>query len=230
MPSTLSTCLTRRHIQKWNGTYFEKSSLREAGHIFQLGHHPADPCTDPQCSPKPFTIIHTNGIHLVNLAFCGCTKAGNHGTPVEQLLRRRLYPATVLDPQTASTFVLLQSSQLLSLQSKLSLYDYYETIEQLTDATGTAGLNVSYFPSLVRLRWANASKDRYKAFLRTLRMWRHIRMMKRGGRSYCPGGVDGTLPGELAVLCPACPYPSINLPSKWKSVEGENECVDYISY
>jgi hypothetical protein len=80
----------------------------------------------------------------VDLAFCGCSKVGHHGTRVQQLLRRRLFPATTLDPQTACTFALLKSAQLLSLQSKLSLYDYYICVEKLTDATGTAGVNVSY--------------------------------------------------------------------------------------
>jgi hypothetical protein len=121
------------------------SSLRQAGHLLQLGHHPAEQCTNPQRSTKPFTVIHTNGIHLVDLAFCGCTEVGNHGTRVQQLLRRRLFPATTLDPQTACTFSLLKSAQLLSLQSKLSLYDYYLSIERLTDATGTSNVNVSYF-------------------------------------------------------------------------------------
>lgn len=49
-------------------------------------------------------------------------------------------------------------------------------------------------------------------------MWRHLRMMKRGGRSYDPTGVNGTSPGELAVRCPACPIPSVNLPPNWQSV------------
>ena len=49
-----------------------------------------------------------------------------------------------IDPQTACTFSLLESAQILSLQSKLSLYDYYLSIERLTDATGTSGVNVSY--------------------------------------------------------------------------------------
>ena len=203
--------------------YFQKSSLREAGHVLQLGHHPADVCTSPQRSTKTFTIIHTNGIHLVNLAYCGCTEAGKHGTRVQQLLRRRLFPATTLDPQTACTFSLLKSAQLLSLQSKLSLYDYYICLERLTDATGTADVNVSHRPHHFRVRQVNFSKDRYKVFLRMLRMWRHLRMMKRGGRSYDRTGVNGTSPGELAVQCPACPIPSVNLPPNWKSVKKDSE-------
>ena len=68
-------------------------------------------------------------------------------------------------------------------------------------------------------------KDRYKAFLRTLRMWRHIRMTKRGGRSYDPAGINGTSPGELAVLCPVCPIPSVNLPPNWQSAGQDTEYV-----
>ena len=79
----------------------------------------------------------------MDLAFCGCSEVSDHGTRVQQLLRRRLFPATNLDPQTACTFQLLKSAQLLSLQSKLSLYDYYLSIEKLTDATGAMNVNVS---------------------------------------------------------------------------------------
>jgi hypothetical protein len=89
-----------------------------------------------------FTVVHTNGIHAVDLAFCGCNEMSEHGTQAQQLLRRRLFPATSTDPQTACTFALLKSAQLLSLQSKLSLYDYYISIEQLTDATGTVIVNI----------------------------------------------------------------------------------------
>lgn len=78
---------------------------------------------------------------------------------MEQLLRRRLFPATTLDPQTACTFEILKSAQLLSLQSKLSLYDYYITKEQLTDATGTADVNVSLFPGLSQTKQADALKE-----------------------------------------------------------------------
>ena len=149
-----------------------------------------------------------------------------HGTRAQQLLRRRLFPATSTDPQTACTFPLLKSAQLLSLQSKLSLYDYYISVEQLTDATGTVDVNVSSPSGLFfRIAWLTFLKDRYKAFLRSLRMWRHIRMAKRGGRAYDSSGIEGTSPGELAVLCPACPLPSVNLPPNWHSVGKDLEYV-----
>lgn len=59
-------------------------------------------------------------------------------------------------------------------------------------------------------------------------MWRHIRMTKRGGRSYDDGGIDGTSPGELAILCPACPIPSVNLPPNWQSVGKDSEYVNVL--
>ena len=56
-------------------------------------------------------------------------------------------------------------------------------------------------------------------------MWRHIRMLKRGGRSYDSTGIEGTSPGELAIVCPACPIPSINLPPNWHSIGKDLEYV-----
>ena len=79
-------------------------------------------------------MIHTNGVHEVDVLFCDCNLAAKHGNHVQQLLRRRLFPATTTDPQTASSFAILESSHVLSVQSKLSLYDLYISIETLTDA------------------------------------------------------------------------------------------------
>ena len=50
-------------------------------------------------------------------------------------------------------------------------------------------------------------------------------MVKRGGRSYDVTGIEGTSPGELAVLCPACPIPSVNLPPNWQCVGKDSEFV-----
>lgn len=58
-----------------------------------------------------------------------------------------------------------------------------------------------------------------------IRMWRHLKLLKRGGRGYAINGVDGTSPGELALLCPACPYPFINLPGNWRKAPKESACV-----
>jgi hypothetical protein len=67
-------------------------------------------------------------------------------------------------------------------------------------------------------------KDRYKAFMRVMREWRHLKMLKRAGRGHAHSGVNGTAPGELCVLCPACPHPEINLPDNWDT------CSDDLKY
>lgn len=48
-----------------------------------------------------------------------------------------------------------------------------------------------------------------------MREWRHVRLLKRMGRGHSASGVKGTAEGELAVQCPACPIPQINLPPDW---------------
>lgn len=51
-----------------------------------------------------------------------------------------------------------------------------------------------------------------------IRQWRHLKMLKRAGRGHDPAGAAATADGELAVRCPACPRPGVNLPSGWESV------------
>ncbi|KAJ7818764.1 hypothetical protein B0H14DRAFT_2372989 [Mycena olivaceomarginata] len=101
----------------------------------------------------------------------------------------------------------------MTLQGKVTTYDFYTGLEKLTTKSG-----------LVKV------KDRYKAFMRTMRQWRHLVMLKRGGR-----GSDGdrlvaeTKPGELAVVCPACPQPGVNLPANWETASGKERFL-YILY
>lgn len=40
-------------------------------------------------------------------------------------------------------------------------------------------------------------------------------MLKWGGRGHDVSGVAGTSEGELAVKCPTCPHPGINIPDDW---------------
>ncbi|KAG1720604.1 uncharacterized protein EDB91DRAFT_1240394 [Suillus paluster] len=57
--------------------------------------------------------------------------------------------------------------------------------------------------------------DHYEAFMQMVREWRHLKMLKRAGRGYDPAGVEGTVSGECAVICPACPQPGKNLSDNW---------------
>jgi hypothetical protein len=92
-------------------------------------------------SGDSFTVIDSHGIHEVGLDFCGC---GTQGTMTQQLLRRQLYPATVLNPTTAATFRTLHHFQLLNFESKCSVYQYFQTLARESDNTGTINVKVFY--------------------------------------------------------------------------------------
>ncbi|KAJ7693185.1 hypothetical protein B0H17DRAFT_907949, partial [Mycena rosella] len=101
----------------------------------------------------------------------------------------------------------------MTLQGKVTTYDFYSGLEKLSDNAG-----------LLKIR------DRYKVFMRTMREWQHLVMLMRAGRGNdAVRSVAETRPGELGVVCPACPCPGINLPSHWDSSLPEDRFL-YILY
>ncbi|KAJ7300519.1 hypothetical protein DFH08DRAFT_919257 [Mycena albidolilacea] len=65
--------------------------------------------------------------------------------------------------------------------------------------------------------------NHYHAFLRMVREYSHLLMLKRAGRGHAKSGVLGTAQGELAVLCPCCPVPGVNLPEGWENTPPEQQ-------
>jgi hypothetical protein len=59
-----------------------------------------------------------------------------------QLLQSTWFPASLDRPQTAFTFDVLDTFQLLNLQGKISAYDFYYSLDHKTDNTGTLGIQV----------------------------------------------------------------------------------------
>ena len=127
--------------QKWNGLYFEKVTLKSMGLRMQLGHRRGEVCVSPaQCPNDDFTVIHSNGLHEVGLDFCGCGKENQLHTV--QLLRLRLFPATIVNPKTAITMEALDLFSILSYESKVSGFQFYYSLSRLTDNTGLNELKV----------------------------------------------------------------------------------------
>ncbi|KAG2035192.1 hypothetical protein BDR03DRAFT_868408 [Suillus americanus] len=119
---------------------------------------------------------------------------------ITQLLCVHLFPATTLDPKSAATFCMLEYFQMLSFESKVSAWEFYDTIAFLTDNTGTCVL-----------------KDRYAILLQMICEWCFVIQMKCCGQGHHPGGIQATEASACAILCPACPHPSRNLPVGWKN-------------
>jgi hypothetical protein len=163
-------------------------------------------------------VIHTNGIHRVNVDFCNCEHRISHR---QQLLRSEWFPATVHHPQTCCTVRVLELFHIITLAGKLNGHDFYNSLERLTDNTGLDVPKV--FPSLAFSRHSfstNTSfQSRYKGVMRMIRQFRHSKMMKRAGRGNLENGVNLTKRGDLTITCPACPIPGINLPEGWDKVD-----------
>ncbi|KAF8166405.1 hypothetical protein BJ912DRAFT_1025886 [Pholiota molesta] len=123
-------CIIKSHkqlylhrIQKWNGAFFEKVSLKSIGLRVQLGHP-------------------------IGLDFCGCGKGNQQHTV--QLLRACLFPATVTNPKTAATIEVLDLFSILSYESKMSAFQFYHSLSRLTDNTGLHTPKDRY-PSFLRM-------------------------------------------------------------------------------
>lgn len=114
--------------------------MKEIGLRVQLGHRAGDRCSNPDnAAGDDFVVVDNNGIHRVGLDFCGCETAQH---PVSQLLRLRWFPATSIAPNTAATFNALEFFQLLSFESKASVFEFYNSLARRTDNTGTVEVPV----------------------------------------------------------------------------------------
>ncbi|KAJ6516514.1 hypothetical protein C8R45DRAFT_809791 [Mycena sanguinolenta] len=182
------------HIEKWHNSYFLKTLLAFLGLCVQLDHRPHERCSAPEVARTSFVTLHINRIHQMHVDFCGCENALDAGPTEIQLLRASWFPATHERPQTCATLTMLEKFHQDTLQSKMTMYDFYGVLEKLTDNTGIK------------------PPDRYHEWIRICREFRHLMLLKR------PSGVEGTQQGELVVECPACPRPGVNLPAGWEDV------------
>ncbi|KZV81936.1 hypothetical protein EXIGLDRAFT_844184 [Exidia glandulosa HHB12029] len=190
------TCLVERHaelpfhrVQLWNGSFFATTSLKDAGLVLDVFHKGC-----PGRSPSDFVVVDALHIHRIAISFCRCGTAPAHW---RQLLSAGLFPATPKDPHTAFTFRLLDLFRMLNLEARANAYDVMFAIRRLTD---------NVIP--------DKTSDRYAAFLNVTRLWGYLGMLRRSGAVHQQ---DQAPPGDIAVVCPACPRPHINLPRNWHS-------------
>lgn len=109
--------------------HFYVVTSQDRGFVLQLGHR-GDNC--PAFTPgsrRTLHVMHTNGIHVLSLAFCRCT----HKTFWEQLLEHDLFPGTDDDPQSAFSFALLDHFQTFNLVCKTAARDFHEALKRMTD-------------------------------------------------------------------------------------------------
>ncbi|CAA7262273.1 unnamed protein product [Cyclocybe aegerita] len=204
-----SECFIRQHSQTpthwadvWNATgqYFVRhdiSTLREKGYAIHLSHN-GNVCPNPASDTDIFFhLIDVNSVHHTKIQFCGCPGALERPF---QLLKHRLFPATLRQPKTAFTFRTLKTFHILHLELKVAAYDFIRSLRRLTDNM-----------------FAHKIPDPYPQFRLVVRVWRLLTATKRLGQVH---GIDMLLPnrpaGNLSVYCPACPEPEVNMEPNWQ--------------
>ncbi|KAG5221688.1 CxC2 domain-containing protein [Salix suchowensis] len=147
----------------------ETTTFRE---VYTTRPWTSDPVRHPKTVSCPmvkrghidFVLIHTNGIHLVAVDFCGCPDKREH---YDQILDVGWWPSSLLDPQTATTFQLLRLFHSLNLQGCIPATDFYRGLEQLNHGDGLVCLpcvngDTSEWPSEVVVETIHRT-ERYEA-------------------------------------------------------------------
>lgn len=143
------------------------------------------------------TVVDLSGVHELRTRFCRCHDLKDNPLH-KQLLAMGLYPASTERTRTVFTFRVLDHFDLSNLEGKIPSYKYYEILKRMTS---------NAFPNMV--------PDRYRELMRCLRQWRDLQARRRAGYPF--DGETPPKPGSLALFCPACPQPGVNLPDDWKS-------------
>ncbi|KAG1800552.1 hypothetical protein EV424DRAFT_1332065, partial [Suillus variegatus] len=207
-------CMIKSHqslpfhkIQLWIDKCFKDITLADLGFIWYLGHG-GEPCPqygasllydgDIEALPhdtSPVTIVHSSGVFIHNVAWCHCQGS----VPIQhlQLLRAGLFSASSPRPKTAFTFEVLDHFLIDSLECKTSARSFFEKLTRLTN---------NAFPDTV--------PDQYRELMRVSRLWRDLQNRKWFGFGHDMESGPG--PGDLALFCPSCPQPGINMPLLWE--------------
>jgi hypothetical protein len=221
---TCGNCCLKSHrslpfhkIEKWNGKCFVSAELRSLGLVLHLGHQ-GNPCPvsasegDFEQSRSALRVIHQSGVHFHQVQYCECKEAPSRAI---QLFRHRLFPATFERPETAFTFAVLDYFHIDAMECKTSASSFFSKLKRLTCSAFPQEVPVSsplsQSTKFSILPW----KDRSKELMRVSRQWRDLQTRKRFGLGHDYNGTPG--PGDLALFCPTCPQPGINLPDGWKS-------------
>ena len=150
-PSTLKCrqCFINEHqnnpfhwAEVWNSRFFERKDFSELGGTVHLGHGGA-PCPGRSLdlnSRSKMCVTHTNGVHITSVVYCNCPRAEDAW---KQLLRCRIFPATLSRPYYTFTVAFLRLSHALALNAHSSAYKLAKTFRRLTDDAFYHNLPVS---------------------------------------------------------------------------------------
>jgi len=135
-PLLCKACCVKEHVHLpfhrvhvWSGAeYFQQTSLREMGLVVNLNHL-GSVCkyyrARPDTGVHTLTVIHTNGLHSVNVRYCRCGnevafREGGKDGMAGQLWRVGIWPASWDTPKTGATIAVLRQFRLLTVECKIN--------------------------------------------------------------------------------------------------------------
>ncbi|KIJ22949.1 hypothetical protein M422DRAFT_196506 [Sphaerobolus stellatus SS14] len=178
---------------KWNGMYYERESLAKLGIVWYLGYAGMQcPYVNEGRGIQELTVLDITGVHTISVGFCQCSKGPE---PAEQLLLVKLFPATVLRPQTAFSFRALKLFHMVHLTAHTTVWDFIGAMHRLSNCLDFKALHGTY-----------------KQFNFVQRQWRIIRAWCQSGRTTIDGPKTDI---PLAMPCVSCPMPKVNIPPNW---------------
>ncbi|PBK96030.1 hypothetical protein ARMGADRAFT_925007, partial [Armillaria gallica] len=193
-PLCCTRCMIESHchlpfhcVEKWNGHYFEKTSLHNLDYVFCLGHD-GHPC--PNQLSTVFCrviVIDINGYHDVNIMFCFCCDWETN--EAKQLFHHLLFPVTLVHPETVFTTEVLDQFDIHNCTSTKSVESFCSALQKLTNAGQP-----------------NEVSDSYRTFMQASHIHHHLQAVRRSGQAH---GIDNYimhwLKASIAIHCPACP-------------------------
>jgi hypothetical protein len=158
------------------------------------------------------TVVHVNGVFELCVTFCRCQGAISEH---EQLFRERLFPCTFERPETAFTLDVLDYYGIDAMECKTSAQSFFQKLRRVTNNAFPDLVPVcSHYFHFTGLLTNIYIKNRYVELIRVSRQIRKLQVSKRFGEVY----QESSAPGSLAIFCPSCPQPGINLPPNWKDL------------
>ncbi|KAF9004178.1 hypothetical protein BDZ89DRAFT_1049589 [Hymenopellis radicata] len=157
-------CCLRRHdrapvhaIQVWREATWQTISLRDMGLVYQLGHQGAR-CRVPDPTPHIMTVMHVNGVHQVEMRYCGCSVSDGETSLAAVTTERTVSGYNAISCHLCDCRGSKSVIGVSRTIATVNVRDFVTTLEDQTDPYGTS--------------W---TPDRYKAFLRMARQWHFCR-------------------------------------------------------
>ncbi|KAI0691552.1 hypothetical protein C8Q76DRAFT_771966 [Earliella scabrosa] len=219
MPDLCHSCLLITHrlnpfhrLLVWDQqrALWQRVTTSDIGLVL-YGGHGGRRCPRISREPREMVIVHERGVMKIRMSFCESSDQLRELLMPEpvQLIQMGLYPASWKRPRTAFTLKVMRAYHLLSLQAQTSALDFYNYLRRTTD-------NVD----------PDSVPDRYRELLASMREFSFLRACKRAGQ--VPS--RNMAPRSLAVLCPACPQPAMNMRPGWTARAQRYSYLDALFY